>query len=255
MILELDMGNTRIKWRLLNGSSKVAHGNMSSQAAWSDLGLQLGKATKNNALAGNFPLTLKQIRVVSVLGENQYQSFLAWSQEAYGIQPDFAVSQLMAAGVINGYERPEQLGVDRWLAILAGFARAKRATVIVDCGSAVTLDLVSARGEHLGGYIGPGLTLMRRALLGNIEKVKITDATTRLMLSPGRNTEAAVTAAQSAMLVGLVKQAVLELQSAGEKPALMITGGDAEVLLPFFPEAIFLPELVLDGLALAIPYS
>src|SRR5690606_12310751 len=161
------------------GSGKVACGDISSQAVWDDLDLQLDHAIKANVPTGDFSRALKQIRVVSVLGENQNQSFQAWSWKTYGIQPDFALSQINAAGVVNGYERPEQLGADRWLAILAGFSRAKRASVIVDCGSAITLDLVSARGEHLGGYIAPGLTLMRRALLGNTEKIKIADAAAR----------------------------------------------------------------------------
>jgi type III pantothenate kinase len=251
MILELDMGNTRIKWRLRNESGNVARGYLSSKSAWQALASGITATVKAELPALHFPLRLQQLRVASVLDEERNQSFREWCFEAYGIQADFAVSQPAAAGVINGYKHPEQLGVDRWLAILAGFAQVKHAVVVVDLGSALTVDLVTTRGEHLGGYIGPGLAAMRNTLLGNTQKVTLTDVPAAMRAAPGRSTDAAVAAALSTMVIGLIKEAVKELAAHGEDPALVLTGGDAELLQPFFPSALIIFELVLDGLALA----
>jgi type III pantothenate kinase len=251
MILELDMGNTRIKWRLRNESGNVARGHLLSQSAWQSLASSITITIKTEVPELQLPLRLQQLRVASVLDEERNQSFREWCLEAYGVQADFAVSQPAAAGVINGYEHPEQLGVDRWLAILAGFTQAKRAVVVADLGSALTVDLVTARGEHLGGYIGPGLAAMRNTLLGNTQKIRLTDVSSVVRTAPGRSTDTAVTAALSTMMIGLITAAMKELASHGEDPALVITGGDAELLPPFFPGASIIPELVLDGLALA----
>src|SRR5690606_4757074 len=104
-----------------------------------------------------------------------------------------------------------------------------------------------------GGYIAPGLRLLRHALLGNTQRVKISDLPTELTLSPGCDTDAGVASAQGAMVYGLVIQAITQLNAAGgAQPLLIVTGGDAEWLLPHFSEAILRPELVLDGLVLAL---
>ena len=56
------------------------------------------------------------------------------------------------------------MGADRWHAMLAGWVRCKASFAVVDAGSAVTVDYVNAGGRHLGGYILPGLQMMRRSL-------------------------------------------------------------------------------------------
>jgi type III pantothenate kinase len=248
MILELDMGNTRIKWRLYSESGNVARGKLASASALSELSAEVRCAAKKFE-----PGALQQVRIVSVLDDARNRDFSSWCFREFGVHPVFAVSQVAAAGVINGYFRPEQLGTDRWLAIIAGFALARRDCVIVDCGSAITVDIVTAEGKHLGGYIAPGLRLLRHALLGNTQRVKISDLPTELTLSPGCDTDAGVASAQGAMVYGLVIQAITQLNAAGgAQPLLIVTGGDAEWLLPHFPEAILRPELVLDGLVLAL---
>lgn len=243
MILELDIGNTRIKWRLQSESGNVARGNLASTSAFSQI-------------AADVPVesgVLRQVRVVSVLNEARNDDFKRWCLGKFGVHPMFAVSQIAATGVVNGYLNPEQLGADRWLAILAGFALTGRECVIVDCGSAITVDIVNAQGEHLGGYIAPGLRLIRDALLGNTQRVNIGNIPTEITVSPGRNTDTGVAAAQGAMVSGLVAQAIKQSKAAGAtQPILVMTGGDAEWLSPHFPDALLRPELVLDGLALAL---
>jgi type III pantothenate kinase len=252
VILELDMGNTRIKWRLRGDSGKVARGNLPSMSPWLDLAQAVNIALKD--FGGT---SLERILVASVLGEARNQDFLVWCKTEFALCPEFARSQSSAGGVVNGYLNPERLGVDRWLVILASFNFAREACVIADCGSALTVDLIDGEGRHLGGYIAPGLQIMRRALRLNTEGVLVDELSYALALTPGRDTESAVCAAQGAMTCGLLERALLQLRELTncDVPKLFVTGGDAERLLSYFPEAIWRPELVLDGLALALPVN
>lgn len=251
MILELDMGNTRIKWRVRNESGKVARGSILSAAPWSLLAEQVANTLTDLGQGAR----LTRVVVASVLGGLRNQEFRGWCESEYALSPQFAKSEPMMRGVINGYKIPGQLGVDRWLAILAGYAAVHQACVIVDCGSALTVDLVDRQGLHLGGYIAPGLQLMRRALLLDTAGVLVGDGLSLLSMVPGRDTESAVSAAQGAMIFGLIERALVHLQGlVGSTPVtLVITGGDSQSLLTHFPEALWLPELVLDGLVLALP--
>lgn len=248
MILELDMGNTRIKWRLRSDSGNVARGNLPSSSPFSELtaalevaGLHIDREPVTRAL------------VASVLGDERNRELCTWCEKNFAVTAEFARSGVSAGEVRSGYTAPGSLGVDRWLALLAGYALTRQACVIVDCGSALTVDLVNSGGEHLGGYIAPGLKLLRRALQINTEKIQIADVPSDFSLAPGRDTEACVTAAQSAMVCGLVEQALRQLCSHPEEtPALILTGGDALWLHSCFPAAQVQVDLVLDGLSLAL---
>jgi type III pantothenate kinase len=164
----------------------------------------------------------------------------------------------MARGIRNGYEDPERLGVDRWLAIIAGYTLSGGAPCcIVDCGSAITIDYVSKGGSHEGGVIAPGLLLMKRALLQDTSEITIQgDADQSAQLVPlGRNTETAVDSGLKFMEAGLIEIALQRYAvKFGEDAELILTGGDAETvngLIGF--ESRIIPDLVLDGLALALP--
>jgi len=248
VILELDMGNTRIKWRLRSDSGKVARGNFLSSSPFSELTAALevaGLHTDKEPLA--------RALVASVLGDERNRELHTWCEKKFAVTAEFARSGVGAGEVRNGYKAPELLGVDRWLALLAGYALTRQACVIVDCGSALTVDLLNSCGEHLGGYIAPGLKLMRNALQSNTQKIQMADVPSDFSLVPGRDTEACVTAAQSAMVCGLVEQALRQLRSHPEEaPALILTGGDAQWLHSCFPAAQVQVDLVLDGLSLAL---
>lgn len=250
MILDLDMGNTRIKWRLRSDSGNVARGHLPTAESWTGFAETIA-AAKNKLEEDELRIeAIQYVRASSVQGPERDQAFNNWCHEQLSVMPQFASSAASVGGVSNGYLNPSLLGIDRWLAILSAFAQARQASVIVDCGSALTVDLVGGQGEHLGGYIAPGFALARRALLGSTHGVRVGDTPGELSLVPGRATEAGVAAAQGVMMVGLVRWAIQQLPP---NPMLFITGGDGERLLPYFPEARWCPELVLDGLELALP--
>jgi type III pantothenate kinase len=243
MILELDCGNTRIKWRSRDGE-RVSHQGAfpTSDSLNGVISSELGNESILRVLIG------------SVLDDDFRKKLVAWSLGCFGINPEFAVSEPRCNGVINGYQLPEKLGVDRWLAILAAKAHTPGASIIVDCGSAITVDLVTAQGEHLGGYIAPGLRLMREALGANTSAIKLGQIGYPDNDFPGRNTVAAIKSAELAMISGLVtraKAALLHYEAS--EPAIWVTGGDGQWLSSQLENSRFEADLVLDGLAIALP--
>lgn len=152
------------------------------------------------------------------------------------------------------YQDPSRLGVDRWLTLLA-VRPAKESVAIIDAGTAVTLDVLSADGEHLGGWIAPGFRLMQEALIQKSSRLRINDEAPVGLI--GKGTEAAIHLGCQASLQGFAAEAVLAAkESLQEYPdRVIITGGDGKLInkkaLPHVPEGVVeeRPHLVLEGLA------
>jgi len=176
-------------------------------------------------------------------------AFAGWVTARFGIGAEFAVATRFAAGVTCGYIVPGTLGVDRWLAVLATWRKFEAPSVIVDAGSAITVDVLAENGIHTGGYIVPGLQMMQRALYTGTNLVKVeAPAVAELVL--GTSTREAVLHGCLAMAVALI-QAV---RNNSQQVKLMMTGGDAEIVANFMGgDVVVEPDLVLDGLALALP--
>lgn len=242
MILELDCGNTRVKWRVRNESAVVMRGAF--------LTLDGFNAATSDELARS---NITRVLVGSVLSDDYARKLASWSIGYLGVNPEFAVSEPHCNGVVNGYQQPEKLGVDRWLAILAATAKTSSACVLVDCGSAITVDLVTSQGEHLGGYIAPGLRLMRDALSMKTTAIKLSQIGYPENDYPGRNTVAAVKSAELAMIAGLVDHAKSVLRNyETEDASLLVTGGDGEWLVSLLKDGVYQEDLVLDGLHIAL---
>lgn len=239
MILELDIGNSRIKWRTLAAQGQpVARGHLSRRdlpgaVSWGELLPVQG---------------VRRMRVSNVAGPEVAAHLDRWARDVLGIVPEYARATACIAGVTSGYREPEKLGVDRWLALLAAWHELGRACVIVDAGTAVTVDVLDDVGTHQGGYIVPGLRLMLDALLSGTSGVRL-GAGPVASLAAGTCTSDAVLHGCTAMTVALIERT----RSGSELP-LVLTGGDAELLAPWLAAPSLLrPELVLDGLRLALP--
>ena len=102
--------------------------------------------------------------VSNVAGTGTADSLAAFADHNWGLRPSFIVPRKRHLGMETDYADPTRLGVDRWLAALAAWRRSDGAVAVVDFGTAVTLDVVTAEGRHKGGMIAPGVHLMRRAL-------------------------------------------------------------------------------------------
>jgi type III pantothenate kinase len=152
--------------------------------------------------------------------------------------------------VRNGYRKPEQLGVDRLMAMVAARSVVDGAVCVVDAGTAVTVDLVDTTGQHLGGLILPGERLARGCLLGGTAIPD--DPEVEYAAGVGRDTATAVRLGSRYAVSGAVAQLAArpELQPGMRGMKIVVGGGNGASLLPMLPAgAIHLPDLVLHGLA------
>jgi len=249
MILELDCGNSFIKWRVLDVNKVGA-------SAEGVVGSDVALIETLEALPG---LLLTRCRMVSVRAPEETNKLIAALEEAFGVTVCCAVSSREMAGVRNGYEDFERLGLDRWLAMLGGFKLADGPCLVLDFGTAATADFIAADGEHLGGFICPGRPLMRNQLRTHTRKIRYDDAAAERALerlSPGRTTVEAVERGCTLMIRGFVLTQ-LELARAywGDDFTVFLTGGDADLVWDAVPQARLVPDLVFVGLAMACPLS
>jgi type III pantothenate kinase len=235
VILQLDIGNSRAKWRLCQDGQVLERGvEQRAQLLARLAGIDHGRRPA-------------AVWVASVAGEADEARLQQELEELWGITAWFARPAESACGLRNSYEEPRRMGVDRWLAMLAAWRDAESAVCVVDAGSALTIDFVSAGGQHLGGYILPGLDSMERALLSDTDRVRFADAA-RDQLVPGKSTEEAV---YNGLFLSQAGAVCLALQLSGGDYSLYYSGGNGRVLC----ERLDLggtvePELVLDGLEL-----
>jgi len=237
MWLLIDAGNTRIKCLVLDGSESKA---------------ELDFATSDYSLAMNSWLMdikgASRIVVSCVLGKG----FEAWlTQQCKGlglVAPEFPKAATMNLGVSLAYEDPSQFGVDRYLAMAAAYEMVGGGVLVVDCGTAVTVDAVDEQGRHQGGVIMPGIEMMKHALLQETMGIDETDAEGIDVFS--RSTSEGVSSGALLAVVGGVRE-VIERQSElmGAEMQCLITGGSSGLVA----ENLGLPcrvchNLVFDGL-------
>ena len=249
MILELDCGNSFIKWRVIAGEGgvRLAGGVVESDQVLID------------ALRAIEGLQVQHCRLVSVRNEDETHRVMAALVDELGVQPVCARPSQLLAGVHNGYEEYERLGLDRWVALVAGYHLAGGACVVIDLGTAITSDFIAADGQHLGGFICPGMPLMRGQLRTHTRKIRYDDSAAEhahASLAPGCNTVEAVERGCTLMMRGFV---MTQLESAtrlwGEGFTLFLTGGDADLVKDVAPQARVVPDLVFVGLAIACPIA
>ncbi|MVV50487.1 pantothenate kinase [Pseudomonas sp. PB120] len=247
MILELDCGNSFIKWRVLGADVRRVIG---EGVVDSDLAL----LESLNALKG---LALRFCRLVSVRTTEETSTLTSMLENTFGVSAVCAAPAREMSGVRNGYEEFERLGLDRWLAMLGGFHLSSGACLVLDFGTAVTADFISADGEHLGGFICPGMPLMRNQLRTHTRKIRYGDVAAERALEslvPGRSTVEAVERGCLLMMRGFVlTQLELAHSYWGDDFDVFLTGGDAEMVSEIVPRPRMVPDLVFVGLAMACP--
>ncbi len=232
--LQLDVGNSSAKWRLVDGAQVLARGRYVP-----------GDESSRNALfeSAGEPARIWISSVASPEAESELAQVL---RGRWDIEPWFARTEASTADLHNSYAEPGRMGVDRWLAMLGARRRTRERLCVVDAGSALTIDLVDASGRHEGGYIIPGPALMERALLLDTDRVRF-DEDTGYALTPGVSTAEAVRHGIALAQAGAVALA-LE-QAGGDAPELFFCGGGARELIRLLERAgTFAPDLVFEGL-------
>lgn len=234
MILALDAGNTRIKWGLHDGNSWLSKGWVASADATGQ-----GEAWKGIAAPD-------QIVVSNVAGQQVAVQIEAACKD-WPARIEWISAVESQCGVRNGYEIPSQLGSDRWAALIAARAIAPEGCVVVNAGTAMTVDALTAEGVFMGGMIVPGLAAMRRALAESTAALGEGGGYYRDL--PRNTSDAVYTGALSAMVGAIWHMNALLAGEIKRAPTCLLSGGDAQLLLPLLSgKTRMVDNLVLDGL-------
>lgn len=233
----LDLGNTRLKCAPLN-----ADGSRGATIAISHRDTDIAAA-----MAQVIPARIEVAYVASVAGTDLRVTVLeALASRCERIS--LARTQARFDSVVIAYPRPQQLGVDRFLAMLGAHAQVDAAVMVCGVGTALTIDLLDCNGQHHGGLIAPSPTTMREALHARAPHLPLHDGA---YCAFADNTADALAGGCDGAALGLIERSLEAARSRlGELPALLLHGGGAQALQPRLPAARCHPDLVLDGLAI-----
>lgn len=242
MNLFLDIGNARIKWAL-GDKEQFKVGDPLAHA---------GKPFKDLARPCWKELEAPERVVISnVRGSDYEKSVRTWVKRRWKVAPEFVRSEASCCDVTNGYIQPERLGVDRWTSLLAVHRAYSGPSVVVDCGTAITIDAIDGNGEHLGGLIVPGMELMQTALSERAPGIELSESGGEESSLLARSTESAVSGGILYTAISLIDRVFMDLNAELDSKAnLVLTGGDALRVRPLLTrKPVYNPHLVLEGLA------
>ena len=223
-VLAIDAGNTRIKWGVHDAGAWRANGSVPTAES----------ANLHEALRPVLPVGLA---IASNVAGDKVQADIARACERAGV----------TLTVIRSL--PEQLGADRWAALIAAHHAAPGHKLVVNAGTALTIDALTAEGRFLGGLIVPGPALMRRSLDRGTAGLRLTQGVLRDLPA---STPDAITSGAIQACVGAVER-LGKAMAAHEAPPdrIILSGGAAAEIAASLPIAATLHEhLVLDGLVL-----
>lgn len=243
-ILLLDQGNTRVKWALVSSATaKFEYQNSLSETTFAatDFIDQLNTLPK-----------FSQAYLASV-GNPQLKSELCNIMEAEFCIPCVELeTQAQSYQLTNSYSVPQQLGIDRWLNMLAAFKQYQTAVMVVSLGTATTIDIVSADGKHQGGFILPGISMMNASLKNETANKNIAVQLAGISdLGLANNTQLAT--AKGVLLSQVASIEKIYQNNQAQSLQLILTGGHAQLLEPLISIPYQLEyDLIFKGMLLQI---
>ena len=244
--LLFDIGNTFIKWGLLDELKLV------------DLGCIRNEdflAKECDALIELIPPDAGRVIACCVASNNIDAKLTTLISNNYDCLIEYVQSESMAYGIRSGYQDASQLGVDRWVAMIAAKTQFSGDITVIDLGTAVTIDTIDEFGDHIGGQILPGLQLMLSSLDKKTDRITLpsisNDLTNMKINFWADNTNDAIIFGACNAICGAIERAIICLQENGHSPTVILTGGDALVFKNLMNEGYrHRPNLVLEGLAI-----
>lgn len=236
-MLAIDVGNSYLKWKLWDKSgAAILSGNaLSDETNYEAMFDFAGQYQVEKIVLANVAKSRIEKQLITLF--SQAEQLIIKSSDR-------------CLGVINAYEDVERLGVDRWLAMIEAYHVAgKTAVCVIDLGTAATLDVVDSSGQHQGGYIVPGLGLMRSALLQSTQRVKV-NSDTYYCTGYGKNTSEAVEGGLHNLMISWLDAEIAKFRQSYAQGAIFVTGGDAEQIAALLSDKhiTVYKELLLDGL-------
>ena len=234
-MLTIDIGNSRIKWVQWDDRSMVCRG--ASGYDKEQLPQQLSTMFAE--------LQTSRIVIASVADDAVNLHVRHWFIHNWQLEPEFVKSQKQQLGVVNSYLNPESMGVDRWMALLAAYEKYQQALCVIDCGTAVTFDVLSSEGMHQGGLIMPGVYMMQQALFRDTDRVNI--GAGKLVPLANNTSDAVYSGCLQLLASGL--DGLCMQQSVDDGLLCVLTGGDGELLAGLMNcHCSYEPDLILYGL-------
>ncbi|MCK5726590.1 MAG: type III pantothenate kinase [Thiotrichaceae bacterium] len=236
MVMLVDVGNSRIKW---SWRSEL------NQYALNHQGWQDAIKTLRQHLKLKHP---SRLFLVHVLG-NDFNNDLISLCVDLQIDLRLITANTKSLLISNGYEQSNQLGSDRFVALEGAVSEfVAQACIVIDCGTAITIDLVDADGNHLGGIILPGVRLWLKSLLNNTQELNQLGGYSKQVLAT--NTADGVSWGCINGLSAAIESIATQMEAQCSTPCKrIICGGDSTVLLDYLdPQTILRPHLVLQGL-------
>jgi type III pantothenate kinase len=238
MILAIDAGNSRVKWGWHDGKgwTSIATVSLIEFAASSDH-------------VNPFSMTHEdpeRIVISNVAGDGAHQLLVNWTS-IFEAEPLWLHAEAERCGVRNRYDRPESLGPDRWAALIAARAIHHGASLVVNAGTATTVDMLTEDGTFLGGAILPGVELMRFVLHEHTGRLPIQEGSHR---DTPRNTIDAIETGCRHAQAGAVDRMYRVFRDLASAPLCIVAGGAGRTLVDqlTMPRR-YVENLVLDGLA------
>ena len=250
MLLAIDVGNSQTVCGIFKKSSLVCH--------WR---LKTDREKTADELAARFLslFTMQNIQFKDISGviiasvvPTQQQAWQEFSSKYTGCTPLLVNGPTFKSGIKVATDNPEEVGADRIVNAVAAFDQYHKSAIVVDFGTAITFDCISANGEYLGGAIMPGMSISLDALASRTAKLPRIDISIPPQKAIGTNTVDAIKSGllfgYGAMVDGLIKKLSAEFK---ETPQVIATGGMSE-LLARYAESIQTvdPLLTLKGLYL-----
>jgi type III pantothenate kinase len=232
-VLAIDAGNSRIKWGLHDDGRWRARG-------W----VATTRAGELKAKFARLPAP-RAIVISNVAGAALREKLRRVLPAAPA--PRWIKSARRQCGVSSSYAAPVQLGCDRWAALIGAYRMFGTAAVVVNAGTALTVDALTGDGVFAGGIIVPGAELMRKALAGNTAALKLRKG--GFAFFPDATGDAIMSGAINASC-GAIERMARFLEEAGQAvPLCVLSGGGAGLLAPHVNlEVKLVDNLVLEGL-------
>jgi type III pantothenate kinase len=225
--LAIDCGNTRLKWALYAAPAPGA--------ALLDQGAVFLETIDELAEHHWKPLPSPGTMLGCVVAGDHARRRIEEQMELWDVEPHWVVPSAAEAGLTNGYDHPNRLGADRWVALAGARSRVLAAgsakpALVVMVGTAVTVDALDAQGHFLGGLILPGFGLMLRALEQGTAGLKV--PTGDVVDFPTNTSDALMSGGANAIAGAIERQARRLALRSGQTPMLFMTGGAAVKLAP-----------------------
>lgn len=240
MILLVDVGNTRTKWVLAENSHMLT-----------EIDVCLNQDVASSTIA-SLAEVVHKVSIANVAGDTIAQT-LTEVMQAVEAPVTMVQTTQEACGVRNSYDYPETLGVDRWLSLIAAYDKQKASCLVINAGTAVTIDALSVpkaadHANFMGGLIMPGVGVMLRTLANNTAQLSVGEGS---VMDFPTNTQDAMHTGCLVAVIGAIQRQWQLLQALDQQaPAILLSGGDAEVLVKHLPADLAEKTIIVDNLVL-----